>query len=105
MSHFSNSSAAIPTSPFLAAGFGGQGKHPVFSNALSSPSRRSLQHYHLTQCSSNPSNNGHAPLPSRTNDSNISQQQQMQNRESNPTSSNDTAMDMLAESPDQDSTY
>lgn len=74
-----------------------QTKNSVFSNALSSPIRRSLQHYHLAQGGYFPS--GGAPPPgtvTRTNDSNH------QNRDSN---SNDSSMDMHQDSPGPESNY
>ncbi|KAK8476112.1 hypothetical protein V6N13_054292 [Hibiscus sabdariffa] len=79
-----------------------QPKNSVFSNALSSPVRRSLQHYHISQ-------EGYCPnggLPSgngvRNNESNFLQHQ---TRDPNPPSSNDTSMDMHADSPSHESTY
>ncbi|KAG6673864.1 hypothetical protein I3842_15G012500 [Carya illinoinensis] len=54
-----------------------QSKNSVFSNALSSPLRQSLQHYHITRGGYSPSRN----------------------------SSNDSAMDMHADSPANDSSY
>ncbi|KAL7104532.1 hypothetical protein ACP275_08G251100 [Erythranthe tilingii] len=55
-----------------------QSRNSVFSSALSSPVRRSLQHYHLPQGG-------------------------QQNRDSNPPGSNDTSMDMHPDSPGNDS--
>ena len=79
-----------------------QSKNSVFSNALSSPIRQSLQHYHIAH-------EGHCPnggLPSgngaRNNESNFLQ---YQTRDSNPLSSNDSSMDMHADSPSHESTY
>ncbi|KAH6833711.1 nuclear receptor family 2 group C protein [Perilla frutescens var. hirtella] len=74
---------------------GEQTKNSVFSNALSSPVRRSLQHYHLSHGGSHYSNNA-----TRSNDSNGNQ-----TRDPNPPSSNDTSMDMHADSPGHDSPY
>ncbi|CAI9780965.1 unnamed protein product [Fraxinus pennsylvanica] len=69
-----------------------QSKNSVFSNALSSPVRRSLQHYHLTQ-------GGHSINHiMRNNENNGSQ-----SRDPNLPSSNDSSMDMHADSPDHDS--
>ncbi|KAL3637485.1 hypothetical protein CASFOL_018653 [Castilleja foliolosa] len=65
----------------------GQTKSSVFSNALSSPVRRSLQNYHLSNGS----------YSANTTSS--------QNRDNNPPSSNDTSMDMHADSPGHDSPY
>ncbi|KAE8682299.1 exocyst complex component 2-like [Hibiscus syriacus] len=90
----------------------GQGTHPghcdqqsknlVFSNALSSPVGRSLQHYHIAQegyCPNSgvPSGNG-----VRNNEPSFLQNQ---TRDSNPHSSSDTLMDMHADSPSHESTY
>ncbi|XVE55110.1 hypothetical protein DITRI_Ditri03aG0134600 [Diplodiscus trichospermus] len=79
-----------------------QTKNSVFSNALSSPVRQSLQHYHIAQ-------EGYRPdgaLPSgngaRNNESNFLQHQ---TRDSNPLSSNDSSMDMHADSPSHESSY
>ncbi|KAJ0025928.1 hypothetical protein Pint_07881 [Pistacia integerrima] len=67
-----------------------QSRNSVFSNALSSPIRRSLQHYHIAQ------GGGFGGLPpatgGRNNDPNFLQHQ---NRDSN--SSNDSSMDMHAD--------
>ncbi|GAB4861092.1 hypothetical protein Ancab_036250 [Ancistrocladus abbreviatus] len=73
-----------------------QTKNLVFSNALSSPIRRSLQHYHLTQGGYSP---GHG---SRNNETNFLHQQ---SRDPNPPSSNDSSMDMHADSPGPESNY
>ncbi|XP_050212563.1 uncharacterized protein LOC126664287 [Mercurialis annua] len=66
-------------------------KNSVFSNALSSPIRRSLQNYHIAQggyyaTGGPPSGNGH-----RSNDASFVQNQ---NRDPNPPSSNDSSMDI-----------
>ncbi|MFQ6655281.1 hypothetical protein Gotur_025908 [Gossypium turneri] len=79
-----------------------QSKNLVFSNALSSPVRRSLQHYHIAQegyCPNGglPSGNG-----ARNNEPSFLQNQ---TRDSNPLSSNDSSMDMHADSPSHESTY
>ncbi|KAK9748729.1 hypothetical protein RND81_02G076200 [Saponaria officinalis] len=63
-----------------------QAKNIVFSNALSSPVRRSLQHYHLAQ-------GGYSPNIARSSDLNFT-------RESN---SNDSSMDMHQDSPGPES--
>ncbi|GKU95177.1 hypothetical protein SLEP1_g8570 [Rubroshorea leprosula] len=73
-----------------------QPKNSVFSNALSSPVRRSLQNYQLTQGSYH-SNNVFPGNGPRNNETNCTNQQ---NREGNSTSSNDP-MDMHADSPGQ----
>ncbi|XP_051127438.1 uncharacterized protein LOC127248914 isoform X2 [Andrographis paniculata] len=62
-----------------------QSKNTIFSNALSSPIRRSLQSYHLSQQGSHFANNG------------------SQIRDSNPPSLNDTPMDIHPDSPGHDS--
>ncbi|KAK4782872.1 hypothetical protein SAY86_007246 [Trapa natans] len=69
-------------------------KNPVFSNALSSPVQRSLQHYHLTW-----SNDNNYPL--------LQQQHHHHNHQSSAreTNSNDSAMDMQDDTPGQDSIY
>ncbi|KAB2093016.1 hypothetical protein ERO13_A02G062800v2 [Gossypium hirsutum] len=78
-----------------------QPKNSIFSNALSSPILQSLQHYHIAQegYSTNglPSENG-----DRNNESNFLQPP---TRDSNPFSSNDSSMDMHADSPSHESTY
>ncbi|XP_024022252.1 uncharacterized protein LOC21406544 [Morus notabilis] len=80
-----------------------QSKNSVFSNALSSPVRRSLQHYHISQergyYPNSSLSSGNGP---RNNEPNFLQPQ---NRDSNPPSSNDSSMDMHADSPAQDSNY
>ncbi|GMH31629.1 hypothetical protein Nepgr_033473 [Nepenthes gracilis] len=77
--------------------FDNQTKNSVFSNALSSPVRRTLQHYHLTRDGGPPLGNG-----CRNNDTNFLHPQ---SRDSNPLSSNDSAMDMHADSPGPESNY
>lgn len=64
-----------------------QAKNTVFSNALSSPVCRSLQHYHLSQGGSR---NHDTTSPSV-------------NRESNSPSNNDSSMDMHSDSPAHES--
>ncbi|KAL5560237.1 hypothetical protein UlMin_036448 [Ulmus minor] len=73
-----------------------QSKNSVFSNALSSPVRRSLQHYHLVQ--GGYYQNSGLPLGNgiRNNEPNFLNHL---NRDYNLPSSNDTSMDMHAESP------
>ncbi|KAK9159874.1 hypothetical protein Syun_006215 [Stephania yunnanensis] len=61
-----------------------QAKNSVFSNALSSPVRRSLQHYHLAQGSYNSSNATPSANGARIGETNFSIQH---NRESNSSSS------------------
>ncbi|KAE8659038.1 exocyst complex component 2-like [Hibiscus syriacus] len=110
-----------PTVPFMNAGFmissgsscqtSVQGTRPdhcdpqpknyVFSNALSSPVRRSPQHYHISQEGYDPNGD----LPSRNgvgmNESNFLQHQ---TRDPNPLCSNDTSMDMHSDT-SHESTY
>ncbi|KAG0538260.1 hypothetical protein BDA96_03G220200 [Sorghum bicolor] len=62
-----------------------QSKNTIFSNALSSPVRRSLQNYHITQGAGNGGRNAEANLAGA-------------NRETNSASSNDTSMDMVSDS-------
>ncbi|KAL6615010.1 hypothetical protein ACP70R_037280 [Stipagrostis hirtigluma subsp. patula] len=62
-----------------------QSKNTIFSNALSSPIRRSLQNYQLTQGAGNGGRN------TETNSAGP-------NRETNSASSNDTSMDMISDS-------
>ncbi|MBA0662910.1 hypothetical protein Goklo_006975 [Gossypium klotzschianum] len=70
-----------------------QVKNSVFSNALSSPVRRSLQPYHLAQGSYNSNIILSSVNGQRNNESNYCHQQ---NREANSPSSND-CMDMHAD--------
>ncbi|XP_077233725.1 uncharacterized protein LOC143876008 [Tasmannia lanceolata] len=82
------------------SGHSDQSKNSVFSNALSSPVRRSLQPYDLAQGGYNPNN----VLPSgngaaRSHETNFPHQ----NRDSNALSSNDSSMDMHTESPTHES--
>lgn len=75
-----------------------QSRNSVFSNALSSPVRRSLQHSHFTRGGcilNNPPLSGNGSRNSELN----------QNREVNSLSSNDSSMDMHADSPGHDSTH
>ncbi|KAM1264148.1 hypothetical protein ACFX13_034928 [Malus domestica] len=78
-----------------------QSKNSVFSNALSSPVRQSLQHYHISQDGYYPG----AVLPSGNGARNNEPSFLHPNRDANPPSSNDTSMDMHADSPGHDSTY
>ncbi|KAL8473733.1 hypothetical protein ACS0TY_029867 [Phlomoides rotata] len=72
-----------------------QTKNSVFSNALTSPVRTSLQNYHLSQGGVQYANSA-----TRSNENNSNQP-----RDPNPPSSNDTSMDMHADSPGHDSPY
>ena len=62
-----------------------QSKNTIFSNALSSPVRRSLQNYHLAQGAGNGGRNAEPNSAGA-------------NRETNSASSNDTSMDMVSDS-------
>ncbi|KAG6386736.1 hypothetical protein SASPL_151909 [Salvia splendens] len=90
----SNAFGPATTGQGLRAGNLDQSKNYVFSNALSSPVRRTLQHYHLSQGGFS-SNNA-----TRSNENSNNQ-----NRDTNPLSSNDTLMDMHSDSPGHDSPY
>ncbi|KAL5703513.1 hypothetical protein ACHQM5_022133 [Ranunculus cassubicifolius] len=61
-----------------------QAKNSVFANALSSPVRRSIQHYHLSQGARTNENSSHPPSGK---------------------DSNDSSMDMNADSPGPDNSY
>ncbi|XP_059630421.1 uncharacterized protein LOC132273480 [Cornus florida] len=111
MTHLTNSgflvSSGSSETPATLQGFRSehndqQPKNYVFSNALSSPVRRSLQNYHIGQGGYpvnvvQPSTNGVH--------SNESQVLRQQNRASDPVNSNDSSMDMHADSPAHESTY
>ncbi|KAG7987334.1 hypothetical protein I3843_03G128200 [Carya illinoinensis] len=94
--HLTSMGAPVSSSPFANIATVGQGvrsgqsdnqaKNSVFSNALSSPVRRSIQSYHLAQGASQGPPNG------ETNYCHL------QNRDTNSASSND-CMDMHADSP------
>ncbi|XP_019174640.1 PREDICTED: uncharacterized protein LOC109170126 [Ipomoea nil] len=77
-----------------------QPKNYVFSNALSSPVRRSLQNYHIAQgdyyANEGPTANG-----IKHDEPNF----QVHNRDSNGYNSNDASMDMHAESPVHEAPY
>ncbi|RCV16252.1 hypothetical protein SETIT_3G123100v2 [Setaria italica] len=68
-----------------------QSKNSIFSNALSSPVRRSLQSYHPTQAQVQGGGNG-------GHNSRGSASPGAHNRETNSAGSNDTAMDMVSDS-------
>uniref|UniRef100_A0A7C9CD37 Holocarboxylase synthetase n=1 Tax=Opuntia streptacantha TaxID=393608 RepID=A0A7C9CD37_OPUST len=76
-----------------------QTKNSVFSNALSSPIRRSLQHYQLAQGGYYPSG---APPPGNSVRTTETGFPSHQNRDSN---SNDSSMDMHQDSPGPESNY
>ncbi|XP_028111345.1 uncharacterized protein LOC114309739 isoform X1 [Camellia sinensis] len=96
--HLTNSGILVSSgssgAPSVGQGFhcDQQSKNYVFSNALSSPVRLSLQNYHIAQ-----GGNGF-----RNNEPTFVQHQ---NRDSNSYNSNDSSMDMHADSPGNDSTY
>jgi len=81
-----------------------QSKNSVFSNALSSPVRQSLQHYHITRGGYCP--NGGLPLGNgaRNNEPTIINNQS-RDSSSLSLSSNDSAMDMHADSPAHEFIY
>lgn len=82
---FTNS-VATPTTGFAPRpNLSDQSKNTIFSNALSSPVRRSLQNYHLAQGAGNGGRN------TELNSAGA-------NRETNSASSNDTSMDMVSDS-------
>ncbi|KAF9612214.1 hypothetical protein IFM89_038636 [Coptis chinensis] len=95
--HFQNSGVQV-SSGSLGSATAGQGvrsghgdhqaKNSVFANALSSPVRRSIQHYHLSQGARTNENSSH-----------------LQSRDSNTFSGNDSSMDMNADSPGADNSY
>lgn len=108
--HNTNFGASIPSNAFGAT-VAGQGiragqpdqqpKNSVFSNALSSPIRRSLQPYHLAQgsfpsCNIMSSGNG-----TRNSDMTYANGQ---NRDTNSSNSSD-CMDMHSDSPGHDFSY
>lgn len=106
--HFANSGFHVSPGPVGVAAPGHglrsdhdqQPKNNVFSNALSSPVRRSLQNYHIAQ-GSHFANNAQPPNATRHNETNS----QNQNRDSNGYNSVDASMDMHSDSPGHDSTY
>ncbi|XP_055833952.1 uncharacterized protein LOC129902638 [Solanum dulcamara] len=77
-----------------------QSKNYVFSNALSSPVRQSLQNYQVSQ-GDYFLNNVQASNGARNNETNLHHQ----NRESNSYNSADASMDMHSDSPGHDFTY
>ncbi|KAG9140233.1 hypothetical protein Leryth_014680 [Lithospermum erythrorhizon] len=106
--HFINPGflATSGSSGVLSAGHGPrsdpceqQPRNNVFSNALSSPVRRSLQNYHISQ-EGYFSNNVQPSNVIRNNEGNFTSNQ---NSDSNPVNStNDSSMDMHADSPNHD---
>ncbi|KZV25974.1 hypothetical protein F511_08919 [Dorcoceras hygrometricum] len=93
----SNAHAAAPVGQGMRLGNSDQNKNTIFSNALSSPARRNLQQYHVTHGGHNANN---ASL--RNNDIGLNQSR---DPNPNPQSSNDSLMDMHADSPGHDSPY
>lgn len=88
-----------PTVGLLSrSGHTDQAKNSVFSNALSSPVRRSLQPYHLANGSGFDTNDappsGNAGIRNHDSD---------QNRDPNSLSCNDTTMDIHTDSPPHES--
>lgn len=79
-----------------------QSKNNVFSNALSSPVRRSLQNYHISQSGFNPND---AQNPANGMRNNEPTSLQVQHRDSNPFTANYSSMDMRDDSPDHESTF
>ncbi|PSS17445.1 Ubiquitin-like modifier-activating enzyme [Actinidia chinensis var. chinensis] len=77
-----------------------QPKNYVFSNALSSPVRRSLQNYHISQGGYDPTGVQSSANGFRNTETNLMQHQ---NRDSN--SINDSSMDMHSDSPSHEPTY
>ncbi|XP_010268579.1 PREDICTED: uncharacterized protein LOC104605493 [Nelumbo nucifera] len=110
--HFVNPAGAQISSGSFGLAAAGQGprsvhsdnqaKNSVFSNALSSPVRRSLQHYHLTQGGYYPNSGMPSGNVARNVEASFSHHQ---NRDSNSPSSNDSSMDMHADSPGHESPY
>ncbi|KAL2521394.1 hypothetical protein Fot_25317 [Forsythia ovata] len=91
-----NSGFQVSSNSFGPAtvGQGLRSGNSIVSNALSSPVSRSLQHHHLTQ-------GGYYVNTVMRNNENSG----YQSRDPNPPGSNDTSMDMHADSPDHDSSY
>ncbi|KAK7318509.1 hypothetical protein RJT34_03211 [Clitoria ternatea] len=105
-----NFGASIPTNAFGATVIGQgirtgqpdqQAKNSVFSNALSSPIRRSLQPYHLAQGSFPSSNIMSSGNGNRNSEMNYSSGV---NRDTNSSNSSD-CMDMHSDSPGHDFSY
>ncbi|MQL76865.1 hypothetical protein Taro_009263 [Colocasia esculenta] len=101
--HVTNSNVQSSSAPFGQAQPGqgprsgqvDQNKNTVFSNALSSPIRRSLQPYHLAQSG--------GFYPNNVSSSGNGARNQEMNRESNASGSADTSMDMHSDSPGPES--
>lgn len=106
-----NIGASIPSNAFATTVIGQgirtgqpdqQAKNSVFSNALSSPIRRSLQLYHLAAQGNCPSSNV-MPSGNGTRNSEMTCPSG-QNRDTNSSNSSD-CMDMHADSPGHDFSY
>lgn len=81
--------------------FDNQTKNSVFSNALSSPIRRSLQHYQLAQ------GGGYYPngAPPPGNSARTTETTSFSNHQNRDSNSNDSSMDMHQDSPGPESNY
>ncbi|XP_021737644.1 uncharacterized protein LOC110704168 [Chenopodium quinoa] len=95
----SGPSAQTPAQSTRSEQFDNQTKNSVFSNALASPVRRTLQHYHLAQGGYCPSGGPPSGNGARSNENNYANNQV---RDSN---SNDSSMDMHQDSPGPESNY
>ncbi|KAI3885827.1 hypothetical protein MKX03_022567 [Papaver bracteatum] len=100
-----SSGSCVPGGGPRLANSDNQVKNSVFSNALSSPVRRNLQHYQLSEGAFHPNNSG---MPAsgnlnRNNNENIFNHQQ--SRGSNYPAFNDSTMDMHSDSPDHNPVY
>lgn len=91
------SGAPNPGSVFQTEYTDPQPKNYVFSNALSSPIRRSLQNYHISQGEYDSTSVQPSANVFRNNEPNM----QPQNRDLNSFNSNDSSMDMRDDSPTQ----
>lgn len=107
--HLSNLGGPVSSGPFglatVAQGVrsgqsDNQVKNSVFSNALSSPVRRSIQSYHLAQGGYHSNNVVACGTGPRNNEINT----HLQNRDTNSPSSND-CMDMHADTPGHEFSY
>lgn len=114
MHHHSQAPTHVANTGFLVSGpsvqtataqgprseqYDNQTKNSVFSQALSSPVRRTLQHYHLAQGGYYPSGGPPPVNAARSSDNNYANSL---NRDSN---SNDSSMDMHQDSPGPESNY
>ncbi|XP_058188813.1 uncharacterized protein LOC131306536 [Rhododendron vialii] len=92
------SGASNPGSGFQTEHSDPQPKNYVFSNALSSPIRRSLQNYHISQGDYHPTSVQSSVNGFTNNEPNSVQHL---NGDSNSFNSNDSSMDMRPDSPNQ----